>query len=109
MSVENANVIDGLGLSKGGSCVEMLISDHLPWRDPNHFSFIEAKVEAYANAYLSGQLVETLPSAEGKPALIRLVWKYQPDDEATRFLNDVRQQLIGVGIEFEPCALPDGD
>jgi len=108
VSVENPNVIDGVGLRKDRSCVELLISDHLPWGDPNHFSLIEAKLEAYANAYLSGQVVESLPSALGKPALIRLVWKYEPDNEAARFLNAVGQQLIGVGIEFETGPLPQG-
>lgn len=106
MSVENADVIDGIGLRKDGSCIEMLISDHLEWGDPSHLSLLAAKVEAYANAFLSGQVTGTLPAAQGKSAVIRLVWKHEPDLEAARLFSLVQQQLAGAGIGFEASPLP---
>jgi hypothetical protein len=108
MTIENADVIDGLGLRKDGSCVEMLISDHLEWGNAAHLSLLAAKVEAYADAFRSGQVTEAVPAAEGKPAVIRLVWKHQPDLEAARVFNLVQQQLAGAGIGFEAGPLPEG-
>jgi hypothetical protein len=73
MSVEQADVIDGLGLRSDGT-VEMLISDHLEWGGEQHLQLLAAKIDAYANAALSGQLVQSYPAAEGKQVRIKLVW-----------------------------------
>jgi hypothetical protein len=107
MSVEQADVIDGLGVRPDGA-VEMLISDHLDWDDDQHLPLLAAKVEAYANAALSGQLVQSYPPAEGRPVSIKLVWQHIPNAAAARFFETLQGQLKTVGIDFEPVALPEG-
>jgi hypothetical protein len=106
MSVEQADVIDGLGLRPEAGVVEMLISDHLEWNE-EHLRLLAAKVEAYANTALSGQLVQSYPRAEGKQVCIKLVWQHVPDADAARFFEAVSQQLDGMGIEFTQTALPE--
>jgi hypothetical protein len=108
MTVEQIDVVDGVGLSRDGSVVELLISDHLGWNDPRHIQALAGKVEAYANAALSGQLVQAYPLAEGKQACIRLVYEYAPDSSAKRFLTPLREQLATTGIEFEHGPVSDG-
>ena len=56
MSIEQADVIDGIGV-RPDEAVEMLISDHLQWDDEQHLELLATKVETYANAGLSGELV----------------------------------------------------
>jgi hypothetical protein len=107
MSVEQSDVIDGLGLRADGAAVEMLISDHLEWDGEQHLQLLAAKVEAYADAAMSGQLVESYPPAEGKQVCIKLVWQHVPNSDAVRFLEAVEQQLSAVGIEFTLTALPE--
>lgn len=85
----------------------MLISDHLPWIGDQHLQLLGAKIEAYANAALSGQLAQVYPSAKGKPVCINLVWQHVPDATAARFLEVVEGQLRSAGIEFTQAALPD--
>jgi hypothetical protein len=106
MSVEQADVIDGLGVRPDG-VVEMLISDHLEWDDDEHLQLLAAKVEAYANAALSGQLVQSYPAAEGKQVCIKLVWQHIPNNAAANFFDTLQEQLRGVGIDFSPAALPE--
>jgi len=108
MSVEQADVIDGVGLQADGTVVEMLISDHLEWSDPQHLQLLAAKVEAYANAALSGQLAESYAPAEGKKVCIKLVWQHVPNADAARFFEGVEKQLNSVGIAFAQTALPEG-
>ena len=107
MSVEQADVVDGVGLDQDGY-VEMLISDHLDWNDPRHIDLLAAKVEAYVGAVLSGQLVQSYPAAEGKPVRINLVWQHVPSGDAPRFFETAGQQLSSVGIQFKQTALPEG-
>ena len=84
----------------------MLISDHLEW-DDHHLRLLAAKVEAYANAALSGQLAERYPAADGKRVFIKLVWQHIPNAAAARFLENLQEQLSSTGINFEAAALPE--
>ena len=106
MTVEQTDVVDGIGLGRDGSNVVMLISDHHEWTDPEHLRMIGAKVEAYANAALSGQISASFPAAKGKPFVIQLVCKYPPDDAGLQCLAAIAGQLEGVGIGFEKVVLP---
>lgn len=106
MSIEQAGVIDGVGVRPDGA-VEMLISDHLEWDDEQHLQLLAAKVEAYANATLSGELARSYPEAEGKKVCVKLVWQHVPNAAAARFFDALGVQLGSVGIEFAAVALPD--
>jgi hypothetical protein len=107
MSIEQADVIDGIGVRPDGA-VEMLISDHLDWDDGRHLQLLAAKVEAYANSALSGELVQSYPAAEGKQVCIKLVWQHVPNAGAAQFFEALEGQLRAAGIEFASVALPDG-
>ena len=108
MSVRNREAIDGIGIERDGSAVVLLISDDLPWTDPGHIPALSAKLEAYANAVISGVLVESYPNARGLPATIRLVWQYEPTEEARAFLELAKGQLSQAGIKFTDLSLPEG-
>lgn len=99
-------MIDGIGLEDAGAKVVMLISDHFSWDDPAHIPLLVAKIEAYASAALSGQLVSSYPPSEGKPISVRLVYHDLPHGEAERFLSGIGDQLKAVGIGFEYTPLP---
>ncbi len=108
MTVEQADVIDGVGMRTDGSGVELLISDHLGWETPHHFDAIATKIDAYVHAIRSGQLDDVYPAAGRMPTFITLVWQHAPSGEAVRFLASISQQLEEIGIGFTHKALPDG-
>ena len=105
MTVDQNDIIDGIGLEPSGLAVAMLISDHLGWSNPSDMAVRAAKIEAYADAVLSGSLADHYPPAAEKPVLIRLIYKETPNDEGARFLASVAKQLQAVGIGFEHSSL----
>lgn len=105
MTVEQTDIIDGIGMEPGGSRVAMLISDHLGWGDPNDLSVRAAKIEAYVGIVLSRSLADHYPPAADKPVVIRLIYKQVPNDEGARFLASVTKQLQATGIGFEHGSL----
>ena len=107
MSIESADIIDGIGLRSDGA-VEMLISDHLEWDHEAHLQLLSSKIEAYANAVISGQLAQVYPAALDRPVCIKLVWRHAPNTGAARFFESLAEQLRGLGIEFNQAGLPDG-
>jgi hypothetical protein len=106
MTVEQADIIDGVGLRKDGSAVEMRIYDHLEWNGPEHLRVLAAKLEAYANAVLDGQLAQSFPTAEGREVCISVVYQHKPNADAKRFFDTVEQQLASAGIGFTHMTLP---
>ena len=105
MSVEQTDIIDGLGVAADGA-VEMLISDHLEWDNERHLEQLATKIEAYAGVIISGQLAEIYPAAEGRAVRIKLVWQHVPTAAAARVFETLEAQLRNVGIGFTQTALP---
>jgi hypothetical protein len=109
MSVSNSAVIDGLGISEGDGKAVLTISDHLSWQDSKtHFDLLERKIGAYLAFIQSGQIVDSLPTAEGKGVRIELIHEHAPNDAARRFISAAQQQLKTLGVEFVAKGLPDG-
>lgn len=109
MSIENTGVVDSMGISKVDQKAVLLISDHLDWSDEaTHFQLFEQKITKYLGFIRSGQLVESLPNAKGRPIRIELVQQYQPTENALRFLKAAKQQLEEMGLEFTFHPLPTG-
>ena len=108
MSVEQADVVDGMGMSKDGENAVLVISDHLPWDEPGHLDQLAAKIGAYTNFILGGGVIEALPEAKGKPAVIQIVHQFDPSVSAGNFLGSVQRQLKSVGIDLTLGSLPAG-
>ncbi|AMP01568.1 hypothetical protein CAter282_3786 [Collimonas arenae] len=109
MTVENAGVIDAAGIAKDSGEVVLTISDHLPWHnEPEHFRFLERKIGKYLDFIQSGQLLESIPQAEGRAIRISIFCKYKPNESAAIFLRAAQQQLDEVGVGLSFATLPDG-
>lgn len=107
MSVENADVIDGMGIDREKGCVSLTISDHLSWLDLNtHSLLIESKISRYLDFVNSGQIAEVNSNARDRPIEFVLVCKYEPTNEAAAFLAEVRVALQHRGVGFSYELLP---
>jgi hypothetical protein len=109
MSIENSEVIDGIGTSKDSGDVVLLISDHLTWDDePGHFSMLERKIGKYVQFTMSPQLVVAVPDARARRVRIELVCQHRPTELAERFLVAAAEQLKGMDLGFSCRELPEG-
>jgi hypothetical protein len=109
MSIEDATCVDGLGIGELDGYVVLLISDHLTWDDElSHFGLLEKKLGSYLGFIKSGQLIEKLPEAKGRPIRIELVHEHLPTENAHRFVGAATRQLRDIGVQLTIRALPDG-
>jgi hypothetical protein len=109
MSVDNAAVIDGLGIAKDDGEVVLTISDHLTWSDEQqHFRLLEEKVSGYLRFIRSGQLIEVLPQAVRRFVRIDLIYMHLPTERALTFLMATKKQLQESNVNLMYYLLPDG-
>lgn len=102
MPVENLKVIDFASINKNGNAV-LTISDHLEWDINNgHLLILQNKINAYLSAIEGGDFYDDYPYAKGRDIIISIVAKYEPNDNARLFLDEVKKilQTAGYGFEF---------
>lgn len=101
MAVDDPETIDILGTESTTGQVVLTISDHLDWSDTiAHQLLLQDKMNRYLSFAESGEILEHAPHARNKPVVIRVIGKYEPDDEGRRFFDRVRLILEEAGFEF---------
>jgi len=106
MSVEEADVIDLIGVDKQKGHVVLTISDHLNWQSDEHLLTLQEKLNAYLRFIESGELFEQYPDAKGLKPQITVVLKHVPSKKGLEFLNRVSERIENVGIAFRYETLP---
>jgi len=103
MTIENASIIDGIGLDKVTGDLVLFITDRLTWEYPSyHVECLQNKLSAYMNYLGSGQYLEQLPDASGRARIIDLVYEHTPNDYGLEVYETakIRLQELGVGFMF---------
>ena len=106
MSVEQADVIDLIGVDKQSGSAVLTISDHLSWDSDEHLLVLQEKLNTYVRFIESGELLEQYPDARDRKPQIMVVFKHPPSDDALRFLERVSGVLAEAGIQFRYETLP---
>lgn len=106
MSVEEADVIDLIGVDKRTGHVVLTISDHLTWQSDEHMLTLQEKLNAYLRFIESGELLEQYPDARGLKPQIAVVLKHVPSKKGLEFLNRVSGAIESAGIAFRYETLP---
>lgn len=89
MSVEQAQVLDYIGLDKVTGDIVLTISDHLEWderSEENHLRLLQEKINAYIGYIESGRAVERYPDAGKRNYVISVVGKSEPSTRGFEFL-----------------------
>jgi hypothetical protein len=98
MTVEQLDVVDIISLDPTGHVV-LTISDHLDWsKSTQHQLALQAKFNKYLAFVESGEILERYPDAKGKPVAIKVVFKYEPDDEGLKFLEKAKKVIESAGF-----------
>jgi hypothetical protein len=105
MSVEQPDVIDGIGIDKVSGKVVLTISDHLPW-DEHHLIKLEAKLAGYVRFVESGQILEQCPESRDRDKSILVLLLHRPTDLGGRFLQAALAGLGARGLGFQFGPLP---
>lgn len=100
MSVEQANVIDTIGIDPVTGSVTMTATDHLEWESDEHLLLLQNKLNAYLAFVESGEIFETYPAAVGKSVKFDVVCKFPPDDKALQFFALCSEVVRSAGFEF---------
>jgi len=65
MSVVDINKVDGIGISKDGNKLMLLITDHLDWTNEyEHIIHLQNKINAYINFLETEQYKEVYPNKQ---------------------------------------------
>ena len=103
MSVDITDAIDMISESKRTGAVQLIISDHLPWEDPEaHITVLQRKIDRYMIFIQSGEILTMSPFSKSKPKVIQVYFMVDPPNgTATKYLTEVRRQLGKAGVGFE--------
>ena len=108
MTVADSQTVDGLGLAKDRSAVVLVVADHLPWDQEDHFSLLEKKIGNYLSFVQSGQLTQHLPGALNLPVQIDIRCQFEPRGRALAFLEAAKTQLADLNVQLTYGLLPKG-
>ena len=106
MSIENAAVIDAIGVERQSGKVVLTISDHLDWgNEREHLLALQEKINTYLRFIESGEIDETYPDARGRSRVIDVVAQHQPTDGADQFFSKAVAVLREAGVELRTRVL----
>ena len=101
MSVEQLDVVDVIGIDKNTGHVVLTISDHLDWSDSvQHQTVLQAKFNKYLAFVESGEILTRYPEAKDRFVAIRVVFKFEPDQESEAFLDRAKQVIESAGFSL---------
>jgi hypothetical protein len=109
LSVEQLSVVDIVSVDSAGYVV-LTISDHLDWNDSlRHQTILEKKLNAYLAFVESGEILQRYPEAKGRPAVLKVVFKYKPDYEGEKFLLRATEVIESTGLKLRSEVFVDVD
>jgi|HubBroStandDraft_2_1064218.scaffolds.fasta_scaffold389007_1 hypothetical protein len=86
MAVDDLGAIDIIGIDPSGQ-VALTISDHHDWlQSSSHLLMLQEKINRYLAFVESGEILTSYPKARGRQVVIRIVFKYEPDEIALQIL-----------------------
>ena len=112
MSLEQANIIDALGVDEHTRRLTLVIRQDTAWTGADTQLFqLQEKLNAYLSFALDGELTEAYPDFRDIPLALRIETPATPDARTLHMLAHVRQQLqfqdIELGVRVtDPNAIP---
>jgi hypothetical protein len=101
MSVDQPKVIDFIGVDKTSGETMLTITDHLDWNNSrDHQVILQDKINCYLAFIESGEIFETYPDSKGRPVVINVVFKCEPDQAGRQFLAKVKEVIAAAGFSF---------
>lgn len=109
MTVEITGVIDIITVDSSTDDVVLVISDHLPFEgNDEHLFVLQEKINTYLSFVESGEMLESFPTAKGRPIVITVICKFAPSHLAKKFFEKVEAIVREAGFSFSYQVTPEG-
>jgi len=100
VAIDDPGVVDIIGIDPAGSVV-LTVSDHLEWDDSiQHQLTLQEKLNRYLAFIESGEILESYPDAKGRPVMIEVVTRNDPDQDGIQFLEKAKIVIEQAGFGF---------
>lgn len=107
MSADEFDVVDVISIDRKTGHVILTISDHLDWSSSvEHQTTLQTKFNKYLAFIESGEILTRYPDAKDRPLAIRVVFKYEPDQEGWRFLAKAKEIIESAGFSLRHEIFP---
>ena len=102
MTIENAKIIDMMGINDTENEVVLTIVDHLNWDDEsnNHLLLLQKKINEYILYIESGEIYKTYPKAKGRKIVIETLGSYPPSELGKKFYDSASTIAVRAGFEL---------
>ena len=102
MSVADTNKVDGIGISKDGNKLILLISDHLDWlNEYEHLVQLQNKMNSYIDFIGDQQYREIYPNMVFSSFCIEVHFMYGLTENCLKFINIISEQLENQNISID--------
>ncbi len=102
MSVADTNKIDGIGISKDGNKLILLITDHLDWlNEYEHLIQLQNKMNSYIDFIGDQQYKEIYPNMIFSSFCIEVHFMHELTANCLKFINVISKQLADQNISID--------
>ena len=102
MTIEQTNVVDIMGHDEENNRITLIISDHLEWDEKNEkLLLLQEKLNTYLSFLESDEIYEHYPEVKNESFVIKIVSKYEPSEEALKFLNLAKNTILEAGFNLK--------
>lgn len=101
MSLLNTNVVDFISIDTTGNVV-LTVADECGWDERNeHLLALQNKINRYLDFIESGDIYQQYAHVEGRKIIVRLAFKYEPNETAIQFLRSIDEILKVAELRFQ--------
>ena len=102
MTVDQLGVVDVISTDQQTGQVILTVTDHLDWSDSSeHQNMLQKKLNAYLAFVESGEILGRYPDAKDRPLVIKVVFKFKPDQEGKSFLARAKEVIESAGFQLQ--------
>jgi hypothetical protein len=102
MSLAQADVVDFVGVEKGGGRTILTIVDDSDWQDEQEHLFnLQEKLNRYLAFIESGEVFEHPNAGRARPIVVRVLAKYELPSKAHEFLGYAESTFSSAGFALE--------
>lgn len=108
MGLDDASVVDAIGVERESGAVILTIVDSWSWEDSDHhLRALESKLNAYFSFIESGDIFETYPDARGRRIAIDLVVRWELPKEAAMLIDKASSLAREIGVSIRMKHVPE--
>lgn len=108
MALDNANVVDAVGVENGTGFLVLTIADSWDWvNEREHLGALQAKLNAYLNFIESGEVWESCPESAERQIVIDVVTRFPLPPSGKDLLQRASEVSADLRVQIRHRHHPD--